>query len=183
MVISSGMQSMETMRCVYQTVKKHNPNFTFLQCTSAYPLPTEHINLSLISVRTPPPLQLTQPLNTSNFNKRCSFFFFFLINSLASLKVFLNLALINLGISEGVSRHSHRLLWTWDGHPCVCGCCGNGSKGVGASCDPGQDLERQWSCSFIGANWACRTGESHQDCWDGHGFTNQTDAVLWIILP
>ncbi|KAA0724660.1 Sialic acid synthase N-acetylneuraminate synthase [Triplophysa tibetana] len=48
MVISSGMQSMETMRCVYQTVKKHNPNFTFLQCTSAYPLPTEHINLSLI---------------------------------------------------------------------------------------------------------------------------------------
>ncbi|KAA0724662.1 Sialic acid synthase N-acetylneuraminate synthase [Triplophysa tibetana] len=48
MVISSGMQSMETMRCVYQTVKKHNPNFTFLQCTSAYPLPAEHINLSLI---------------------------------------------------------------------------------------------------------------------------------------
>ncbi|XP_048014788.1 sialic acid synthase-like [Megalobrama amblycephala] len=48
MVISSGMQSMETMRCVYQTVKKHNPNFTFLQCTSAYPLPLEHVNLSLI---------------------------------------------------------------------------------------------------------------------------------------
>ncbi|XP_051740246.1 sialic acid synthase-like isoform X2 [Ctenopharyngodon idella] len=48
MVISSGMQSMETMRCVYQTVKKHNPNFTFLQCTSAYPLPIEHVNLSLI---------------------------------------------------------------------------------------------------------------------------------------
>ncbi|RXN11558.1 sialic acid synthase [Labeo rohita] len=35
-------------RCVYQTVKKHNPNFTFLQCTSAYPLPLEHVNLSLI---------------------------------------------------------------------------------------------------------------------------------------
>uniref|UniRef100_A0A672LMX9 Sialic acid synthase-like n=1 Tax=Sinocyclocheilus grahami TaxID=75366 RepID=A0A672LMX9_SINGR len=51
MVISSGMQSMETMHCVYQTVKKHNPNFTFLQCTSAYPLPIEHVNLSLIPVR------------------------------------------------------------------------------------------------------------------------------------
>jgi len=51
MVISSGMQSMETMRCVYQTVKQHNPNFTFLQCTSAYPLPLEHVNLSLIPVR------------------------------------------------------------------------------------------------------------------------------------
>ncbi|KAI4890764.1 hypothetical protein NFI96_022920, partial [Prochilodus magdalenae] len=49
MVISSGMQSMETMRCVYQTVRQHNPNFTFLQCTSAYPLPTEHVNLRIIT--------------------------------------------------------------------------------------------------------------------------------------
>ncbi|XP_076863081.1 N-acetylneuraminate-9-phosphate synthase-like [Brachyhypopomus gauderio] len=49
MVISSGMQSMETMHCVYQTVKKHNPNFTFLQCTSAYPLATEHVNLRIIT--------------------------------------------------------------------------------------------------------------------------------------
>ncbi|MCI4394152.1 hypothetical protein PGIGA_G00165470 [Pangasianodon gigas] len=49
MVISSGMQSMETMRCVYQTVKKHNSAFTFLQCTSAYPLPMEHVNLRLIT--------------------------------------------------------------------------------------------------------------------------------------
>ncbi|KAL7857690.1 hypothetical protein AOLI_G00177920 [Acnodon oligacanthus] len=49
MVISSGMQSMETMRCVYRTVKKHNPNFTILQCTSAYPLPTEHANLRIIT--------------------------------------------------------------------------------------------------------------------------------------
>lgn len=51
MVISSGMQSMEIMRNVYQTVKKHNSAFTFLQCTSAYPLPMEHVNLRIITVR------------------------------------------------------------------------------------------------------------------------------------
>ncbi|KAI4800199.1 hypothetical protein KUCAC02_013433 [Chaenocephalus aceratus] len=49
MVVSSGMQSMETMRRVYQTVKEHNPNFTFLQCTSAYPLDPEDVNLRVIA--------------------------------------------------------------------------------------------------------------------------------------
>ncbi|KAI5615785.1 hypothetical protein C0J50_0466 [Silurus asotus] len=49
MVISSGMQSMETMRCVYQMMKKQNAEFTFLQCTSAYPLPLEHANLRIIN--------------------------------------------------------------------------------------------------------------------------------------
>nr|ADO28081.1 sialic acid synthase [Ictalurus furcatus] len=49
MVVSSGMQSMKTMRRVYQTVKKHNENFCILQCTSAYPLEPEHVNLRVIT--------------------------------------------------------------------------------------------------------------------------------------
>ncbi|CAL8389233.1 unnamed protein product [Arctogadus glacialis] len=49
MVISSGMQSMDTMWRVYQTVKEHNPNFCILQCTSAYPLDPENVNLRVIS--------------------------------------------------------------------------------------------------------------------------------------
>ncbi|KAJ0050617.1 hypothetical protein NL108_004967, partial [Boleophthalmus pectinirostris] len=48
LVISSGMQSMETMRRVYQTVKKHNQNFTILQCTSAYPLDPKDAHLNVI---------------------------------------------------------------------------------------------------------------------------------------
>lgn len=52
MVISSGMQSMETMKQVYQIVKPLNPNFCFLQCTSAYPLQPEDANLRVISVST-----------------------------------------------------------------------------------------------------------------------------------
>lgn len=51
MVVSSGMQSMETMRRVYNTVKKHNENFAILQCTSAYPLEAEDVNLRVIAVR------------------------------------------------------------------------------------------------------------------------------------
>ncbi|KAF4798591.1 hypothetical protein TURU_062612 [Turdus rufiventris] len=50
MVISSGMQSMNTMHQVYQIVKPINPNFCFLQCTSAYPLQPEDVNLRVISV-------------------------------------------------------------------------------------------------------------------------------------
>ncbi|XP_010121213.1 PREDICTED: sialic acid synthase, partial [Chlamydotis macqueenii] len=49
MVISSGMQSMNTMHQVYQIVKPINPNFCFLQCTSAYPLQPEDVNLRVIS--------------------------------------------------------------------------------------------------------------------------------------
>ncbi|XP_010776043.1 sialic acid synthase [Notothenia coriiceps] len=51
MLVSSGMQSMETMRRVYQTVKEHNPNFAILQCTSAYPLEAEDVNLRVLAVR------------------------------------------------------------------------------------------------------------------------------------
>ncbi|XP_053155443.1 sialic acid synthase [Hemicordylus capensis] len=49
MVISSGMQSMNTMKQVYQLVKPINPNFCFLQCTSAYPLNPEDVNLRVIT--------------------------------------------------------------------------------------------------------------------------------------
>ncbi|XP_040927437.1 sialic acid synthase-like isoform X3 [Betta splendens] len=51
MVVSSGMQSMETMRRVYKTVKEHNHNFAILQCTSAYPLEPEDVNLRVITFR------------------------------------------------------------------------------------------------------------------------------------
>lgn len=50
MVVSSGMQSMATMRQVYKTVKKHNPNFVILQCTSTYPLSPDEVNLRVITV-------------------------------------------------------------------------------------------------------------------------------------
>ncbi len=53
MVVSSGMQSMETMRRVYETVKEHNKNFCILQCTSAYPLEPEDVNLRIITVKKP----------------------------------------------------------------------------------------------------------------------------------
>lgn len=49
MVISSGMQSMETMRKVYHTVKPINPNFCLLQCTSAYPLEPEDVHLRVLT--------------------------------------------------------------------------------------------------------------------------------------
>ncbi|KAL4613235.1 sialic acid synthase [Arapaima gigas] len=49
MVVSSGMQSMETMRRVYQTVKQHNQNFCIMQCTSSYPLEPEDVNLRVIT--------------------------------------------------------------------------------------------------------------------------------------
>ncbi|XP_028661626.1 sialic acid synthase-like [Erpetoichthys calabaricus] len=48
MVISSGMQSMDTMRKVYKTVKAHNSKFCVLQCTSSYPLKPEEVNLRII---------------------------------------------------------------------------------------------------------------------------------------
>ena len=39
---------MMTMRRVYHMVKKYHDNFTFLQCTSAYPVGPENVNLSVI---------------------------------------------------------------------------------------------------------------------------------------
>ncbi|XP_015704980.1 sialic acid synthase [Coturnix japonica] len=49
MVISSRMQLMNTMHQVHQIVKPINPNFCFLQCTSAYTLQPEDVNLRVIS--------------------------------------------------------------------------------------------------------------------------------------
>uniref|UniRef100_UPI00358F2475 sialic acid synthase-like isoform X2 n=1 Tax=Myxine glutinosa TaxID=7769 RepID=UPI00358F2475 len=48
MVISSGMQNMDTMRRVYNLVKPLNPKFCFLQCTSTYPLDLSNVNLKVI---------------------------------------------------------------------------------------------------------------------------------------
>ncbi|CAI5679734.1 unnamed protein product [Oreochromis niloticus] len=50
MVISTGMQSMETIHCVYKIVKEHKQNFTLLQCTSTYPLDPKEANLSVIKL-------------------------------------------------------------------------------------------------------------------------------------
>uniref|UniRef100_A0A8C1UR43 N-acetylneuraminate synthase n=1 Tax=Cyprinus carpio TaxID=7962 RepID=A0A8C1UR43_CYPCA len=61
MVVSSGMQSMETMRRVYETVKEHNQNFCILQCTSAYPLEPEDVNLRVIMVKKPALYTLRNP--------------------------------------------------------------------------------------------------------------------------
>ncbi|XP_077427538.1 N-acetylneuraminate-9-phosphate synthase-like [Vanacampus margaritifer] len=49
MVVSSGMQSIETMRRVYKTVKEHNENLVILQCTSTYPLEPKDVNLRVIT--------------------------------------------------------------------------------------------------------------------------------------
>ncbi|XP_038071002.1 sialic acid synthase-like [Patiria miniata] len=48
MVVSSGMQSMDTMRTVYKTLKAEDVNFCILQCTSAYPLEPEDVHLRII---------------------------------------------------------------------------------------------------------------------------------------
>ncbi|XP_071947950.1 N-acetylneuraminate-9-phosphate synthase-like [Antedon mediterranea] len=50
MIISSGMQTLETMKKVYKTVKPFNENFCFLQCTSAYPLAPEDVHLRTMDV-------------------------------------------------------------------------------------------------------------------------------------
>eukprot|EP00118_Oscarella_pearsei_P026989 m.310628 g.310628 ORF g.310628 m.310628 type:complete len:354 (+) comp53289_c0_seq1:16-1077(+) len=49
LIISSGMQTIETMRQVYQTVKPINLKFAMLQCTSAYPLLPQDVHLRVIS--------------------------------------------------------------------------------------------------------------------------------------
>uniref|UniRef100_A0A8C4NAW7 N-acetylneuraminate-9-phosphate synthase n=1 Tax=Eptatretus burgeri TaxID=7764 RepID=A0A8C4NAW7_EPTBU len=49
MVISSGMQNMDTMHKVYNLVKHLNSRFCFLQCTSTYPLDPTDVNLRVIN--------------------------------------------------------------------------------------------------------------------------------------
>lgn len=48
MIISSGMQTMETMREVYSLVKPINDKICFLQCTSCYPTSPEDVHLRVV---------------------------------------------------------------------------------------------------------------------------------------
>ncbi|XP_039273234.2 N-acetylneuraminate-9-phosphate synthase-like [Styela clava] len=48
LIISTGMQNMDTVREVYQRMKKINPKFSILQCTSTYPQPVEDTHLRVI---------------------------------------------------------------------------------------------------------------------------------------
>ncbi|KAK7791726.1 hypothetical protein R5R35_009374 [Gryllus longicercus] len=50
MVISTGMQDLETVRAVYTLMKKMNANFSLLHCISSYPVPVEQINLEVINL-------------------------------------------------------------------------------------------------------------------------------------
>ncbi|CAG0900197.1 unnamed protein product [Darwinula stevensoni] len=47
MLVSTGMQSMETVRAVYELLKDRVP-LVLLQCTSAYPSPAEAVNLNVL---------------------------------------------------------------------------------------------------------------------------------------
>lgn len=49
MIISTGMQSMDTKKQVYQIVKPLNSNFCFLPCTGTYSLQPEHTSPHVIS--------------------------------------------------------------------------------------------------------------------------------------
>ena len=45
-----GMQDLNMMRRIYNTVTKYHRNFAFLQCTSSYPLKLEDVNLAVIDL-------------------------------------------------------------------------------------------------------------------------------------
>ncbi|KAF0309743.1 Sialic acid synthase [Amphibalanus amphitrite] len=47
-VVSTGMQSLETVRRVYELVLRHTSQLALLQCTSAYPTPDEHVHLRVL---------------------------------------------------------------------------------------------------------------------------------------
>ncbi|XP_071493273.1 N-acetylneuraminate-9-phosphate synthase-like [Diadema antillarum] len=48
LVISTGMQDMETVKQIYETVKAHHDKFVLLQCTSTYPLDAKDVHLLVI---------------------------------------------------------------------------------------------------------------------------------------
>ncbi|GLH09797.1 uncharacterized protein GBIM_14849 [Gryllus bimaculatus] len=50
MVISTGMQDLETVRAVYTLMKQMNAKFSLLHCVSSYPVPVEQINLEVINL-------------------------------------------------------------------------------------------------------------------------------------
>ncbi|VEN41492.1 unnamed protein product [Callosobruchus maculatus] len=50
LVISTGMQSFETVKKIYNTVSKYHKDFALLHCISAYPTPSEDINLRVLKL-------------------------------------------------------------------------------------------------------------------------------------
>lgn len=48
LIISTGVQSMETVRTIYKTIKPINARFGLLHCTSTYPTPPEDAHLRVI---------------------------------------------------------------------------------------------------------------------------------------
>ena len=46
--VCTGMQSLETVRRVYELVLRHTSQLALLQCTSAYPAPDEHVQLAVL---------------------------------------------------------------------------------------------------------------------------------------
>ncbi|CAH1961385.1 unnamed protein product [Acanthoscelides obtectus] len=50
LVISTGMQSFETVKWIYDTVSRYKKNFALLHCVSAYPTPFEDINLRVLKL-------------------------------------------------------------------------------------------------------------------------------------
>ncbi|XP_075222580.1 N-acetylneuraminic acid synthase isoform X2 [Lycorma delicatula] len=50
LVISTGMQSMETVKVMYETVKNVHSNFVLMHCVSSYPTPPEEVNLNTIKL-------------------------------------------------------------------------------------------------------------------------------------
>ncbi|XP_028128849.1 sialic acid synthase [Diabrotica virgifera virgifera] len=50
LIISTGMQSFETVKTIYNIVSKYHKNFALLHCVSSYPTPVAEINLSVIDL-------------------------------------------------------------------------------------------------------------------------------------
>ncbi|CAG9836850.1 unnamed protein product [Diabrotica balteata] len=50
LIISTGMQSFETVEAIYKIVSKYHKNFALLHCVSSYPTPVDDINLSVINL-------------------------------------------------------------------------------------------------------------------------------------
>uniref|UniRef100_A0A1B6E5H8 N-acetylneuraminate-9-phosphate synthase n=1 Tax=Clastoptera arizonana TaxID=38151 RepID=A0A1B6E5H8_9HEMI len=49
LIISTGMQNIESVRKIYHTVKEVHMNFCILHCVSAYPTPPSEINLRVLT--------------------------------------------------------------------------------------------------------------------------------------
>lgn len=176
MVVSSGMQSMETMRRVYKTVKEHNQNFAILQCTSAYPLEAEDVNLRVITVGNTTSLCWPIIIDFRIAEKG-------IFKSFGSEFKSEFICSLTTGVPEGVSRYPYWVFWPRVGGQYYSCCCSSGSKGRRASCDPGQDLERKWPLSFTRAIRASWAGSLHPLGGEGDGKWHQEDVILWEAMP